>query len=96
MILQELVQHVEEIVLHQRLNHQLIQVMLKDTRQQQVCPEGSLENRTASSANCLFYLHSDLELVQRADVLHQHRNDEFMGDALQSTEQPTSERSVQM
>lgn len=45
-----------------------------------------------SSANCLFfYLYSDLELVQRADVLHQHCNDEFMGDALQSTEQSTSD-----
>lgn len=33
MILQELVQHVEEIMLHQRLNHQLVQVMLKDARQ---------------------------------------------------------------
>ena len=34
-ILQELVQHVEEVVLHQRLNHQLVQVMLpehKNTR----------------------------------------------------------------
>lgn len=32
------------------------------------------------------YLHGDLELVQRADVLHQHRDDELMGDALQNTQ----------
>lgn len=29
MILQELVQHVEEVVLHERLNHQLVQVVLR-------------------------------------------------------------------
>lgn len=28
-VLQELVQHVEEVVLHQRLDHQLVQVVLR-------------------------------------------------------------------
>lgn len=31
-ILQELVQHVEEVVLHQRLDHQLVQVVLRRER----------------------------------------------------------------
>lgn len=31
MVLQELVQHVEQVVLHQRLDHQLVQVMLEKT-----------------------------------------------------------------
>lgn len=42
MILEELVQHVEEVVLHQRLNHQLIQVMLENTQlrqKQEVCED---------------------------------------------------------
>lgn len=30
MVLQELVQHVEEVVLHQGLDHQLVQVVLED------------------------------------------------------------------
>lgn len=30
-VLQELVQHVEQVVLHQRLDHQLVQVMLEKT-----------------------------------------------------------------
>lgn len=31
-VLQELVQHVEEVVLHQRLDHQLVQVVLRRER----------------------------------------------------------------
>lgn len=34
-ILQELVQHVEQVVLHQRLNHQLVQVMLPEHKNTQ-------------------------------------------------------------
>lgn len=44
--------------------------------------------KTLNVKNCPsagFYLDGDLELVQRADVLHQHCNDELMGDTLHNT-----------
>ena len=37
-------------------------------------------------AVCGRYLHGDLELVEGADVLHQHRDDESMRDALKKTD----------
>lgn len=82
MVLQELVQHVEQVVLHQRLDHQLVQVMLEKTSQ--VLP-GRLTTPPARAA-LLSYLDGDLELVQRADVLHQHGDDELVGHALQDAQ----------
>lgn len=57
-VLQQLVQHVEQVVLDQCLDHQLIQVVL----------------------------HSDVELVEGADVLHQHGDDELMTRSLSLSE----------
>ncbi len=60
-ILQELVQHVEEVVLHQRLNHQLIQIMLKDTNNKRLQTQGeniefvlrvAAEEKVTSSFKC--------------------------------------------
>lgn len=78
-VLEELVQHVEAVVLDQRLDDQLVQVMLETTNQSSetglrrapLCPPGS-------------YLDRDLVLVQGADVLHHHGDDELVGDVLQN------------
>lgn len=73
-------QHVEQVVLHQRLDHQLVQVMLRHTNGHvDQTPHKTQDTRDLT---CGLYLHRDLELVQRADVLHQDRDDELMGDTL--------------
>ena len=44
------------------------------------------EAAAVAVAACGRYLHGDLELVEGADVLHQHRDDESMRDALKKTD----------
>lgn len=92
-VLQELVQHVEEVVLHQCLDHQLVQVVLrKQSTHQSTHPlidrsvyRGNLSERLDRDGrrhSAAFYLDGDLELVQRADVLHQHGDDKLMRNTL--------------
>lgn len=85
MVLQELVQHVEQVVLHQRLDHQLVQVMLEKTITGVTTDQDETQSQPARGA-LLCYLDGDLELVQRADVLHQHGDDELVGDALRDAQ----------
>lgn len=80
MILQELVQHVEEVVLHERLNHQLVQVVLRGEK----LPVNHLTHTHTKGEGAGPDLHGDLELVKRADVLHQHSNDKLVRDFLKN------------
>ena len=75
-------QHVEAVVLNQRLDHQLIQVVLQETPHLNKHIEGPQDTM---KYDMMRYLHGDLGLVQGPDVLHQHRNDELMANALQPT-----------
>ena len=75
-------QHVEAVVLNQRLDHQLIQVVLQETPRLYKhikWPHNTLKY------DMMRYLHGDLGLVQGSDVLHQNCNDELMANALQTT-----------
>lgn len=84
-VLEELVQHVEEAVLHQRLDDQLVQVMLRRTN----AHVRHAQRRRPGDAPQP-YLHWDLELVEGADVLHQHGDGELVGRALR--DRPTVRR----
>lgn len=79
-VLEELVQHVEEVVLHQRLDDQLVKVMLPRTNRCQ-----THNRRLAALYPCARpYLDWDLELVEGADVFHQHGDGELVGCALRT------------
>lgn len=98
-VLQELVQHVEEVVLHQCLDHQLVQVVLRKQAIHQsirrlIDPSvygGSPSERCHPAG---FYLDGDLELVQRADVLHQHGDDKLMRNTLKNKAIPIFQTQI--
>lgn len=76
-------QHVEEVVLHQRLDHQLVQVVLKGMAGKVSGQSRRARGRHGPAGRGTWAdLHADLEVVERANVLHQHGDGQLVGGAL--------------